>query len=262
MKGLLFFPHSLNFWEMSMEENKPLHFKGKDAVEHVVEAQARGMIEKSEEHGVEIPGHLFSLADASRETALLFLLSWMVFSNYNIEAFFPLLTIACGWVIWKFGRAAWLGWSRLERLHRMMAEEKWEIDHHRAQEREELAALYEAKGFKGKLLEDVLDVLMADGDRLLRVMLEEEMGLSLEKQEHPLKQALGAAIGVIAAAIFCFIGLWLSPEYGMIVGAVLSVGIGAGIYAVYQRNRLIHATVWNISLLILAYGCSYFLLTS
>ena len=34
---------------------------------------------------------------------------------------------------------------------------------------------------------------MADGDRLLRVMLEEELGFSLEVYDHPLKQALGFA---------------------------------------------------------------------
>ncbi len=100
------------------------------------------------------------------------------------------------------GRSAWLGWSRLERLHRILAQEKWEIEHNREQEREELGVLYAAKGFEGKLLEDVLDVLMADGDRLLKVMVEEELGLTLESQVHPLKQGLGAGFECYLPAFF------------------------------------------------------------
>jgi len=157
------------------------------------------------------------------------------------------------------GRSAWLGWSRLERLHRLVAEEKWEIDHHRDQEREELAALYEAKGFKGKLLEDVMDVLMADDDRLLRVMLEEELGLSLEKQEHPIKQGLGAGLGSVVAFLVCIIFTLIIPDFGMVIGSFCTVGAAAALSAQYERNRKISAIVWNLGIMILAIGCTYFL---
>ena len=58
-------------------------------------------------------------------------------------------------------------------------EERFEIAHHRGQEKEELTELYALKGFKGELLDQVINVLMADDNRLLSVMLEEELGLEL-----------------------------------------------------------------------------------
>src|SRR5262249_53556095 len=144
---------------------------------------------------------------------------WILLTYFQLPVFAPLLIVAGAWLIWKTGRSAWLGWSRIERLHRVVEQEKWEIEHHRQQEREELKALYATKGFEGKLLEDVLDVLMADGDRLLRVMVEEELGLTLESHEHPLKQAVGAGLGVLFSSILCLFGLWLYPSLGLLIAA-------------------------------------------
>lgn len=253
--------NSYILFAMRSETPKPTHFKGKEAVEHVVDAQAQGIISKAEVHGEEMPGHISAFADTARETAVVLLLIWLIFSTTSPEGphFLILSVITIGWIAWKMGRSAWLGWSRLERLHRLVAEEKWEIDHHREQEREELAALYEAKGFKGQLLEDVMDVLMSDDDRLLREMLEEELGLSLEKQEHPLKQSLGAGLGALGAYLICILFTFFIPSYGMIVGTYCVVGAAAGLSAQYERNRKIPAIIWNLGITTLAFGCTYFL---
>lgn len=195
----------------------PSHFKGKNALEHVAEAQAKGVISSAEIHGTEIPGHLSAGADAARETAVILLILWLILaeSAVSFPKIFGILTVfSLGWILWKSGRSAWLGWSRLERMHRIVEQERWEIQHHRQQEREELGELYRAKGFEGKLLEDVLDVLMADEERLLRVMVEEELCLSLGTQEHPLKQAIGGALGTVAASVICLIAFYLFPSWG------------------------------------------------
>lgn len=235
--------------------HKPSHFKGKEAVEHVIEAQTKGILSSTEVHGMEMPGHISAFADTARETTMALLLLSLFNFSWQMMALF-----AFGWLVWKLGRAAWLGWTRLERLHRVMAEEKWEIEHHRTQEREELSALYEAKGFKGKLLEDVMDVLMADGDRLLKVMLEEELGLSLGQQEHPLKQGIGAALGAFIASFFALIGWGLYGTEGLLVMALL-IGLGTGyLSAFYEKNRIIPAMIWNVSLIAISYGTTYFLL--
>jgi hypothetical protein len=247
----------------SSPQHSSNHFKDKDAVGHVVEAQARGIIAQSESHAHEIPGYLSAATDAARDTALLFVLLWLLFTHLNIphSLTWQATTLAGGcWLLWRSGRSAWLGWSRLERLHRVLKEEKWEIEHHRSQEREELKALYAAKGFQGKLLDDVMDVLMADGDRLLRVMIEEELGLSLEKEEHPLQQALGAMVGSSCALFICMIGTWLNPSWGLFTGAFI-VTICASIIATYaEENRLIPSIVWNVGIIALPLACMYFLL--
>jgi VIT1/CCC1 family predicted Fe2+/Mn2+ transporter len=163
-------------------------------------------------------------------------------------------------ILWKAGRSAWLGWSRLERLHRILAQEKWEIEHNRQQERDELRVLYQAKGFEGKLLEEVLDVLMADGNRLLKVMAEEELGLSLEAYDHPLTQSLGAAIGSFAAVIACLAGAYISPDWGIIAATLLVIASGAAIGAHHADNRYIPAIIWNLGLAAACLGTMYFLL--
>ena len=166
---------------------------------------------------------------------------------------------AIGWVIWKTGRSAWLAWFRLERLHRIVAQEKWEIEHHRQQERDELKALYAAKGFEGKLLEDVMDVLMADGDRLLRIMVE-EVGLSLESQEHPLKQCIGALVGSLLAALLCLVLFYIYPTWGLLIGSVIGLGLGSAIAAQHERNKVIAAIVWNLGIGAVAFGFVYFII--
>lgn len=244
-------------------QTDPSHFKGKDAVDHVIEAQAEGIFSTTEIHGTETPGHISAAADAARETAVVLVLLAILIQHLSLsptQAWLGLGIFAFGWFFWKVGRSAWLGWSRLERLHRIMAEEKWEIEHNRSQEREELSALYQAKGFEGKLLEDVLDVLMADGDRLLRVMLEEELGLSLESQEHPLKQGFGAGLGTLVAVVLCALGYWFYGLYGVAIGAVACVALSASVAAKFEKNKMIPATIWNVGIAILALGSAYFLL--
>lgn len=239
------------------------HFRGKDAISHVAEAQARGIIASSEVHGTETPGSISAGADAARETTILLLFLWVIalIMGWTTSTFFSVSgSVLLGWLIWKVGRSAWLGWSRLERLHRILEEENWEIEHNRAQERAELGVLYEAKGFQGKLLEDVLDVLMADGDRLLKVMIEEELGLTLEVYEHPLKQSFGAALGVVLTVGLSLLFFYLTPEYGLIISSVVMIGFSAAISAYFEKNRPIPAIVWNLGIAVFSLGSFYFLL--
>jgi hypothetical protein len=232
------------------------HFKGKDALQHVVDARIKGRLASAEVHGTELPGHVSAAADAAKETAVLLLLFWVLMGS---QAHFLMLVFVSGWLIWKVGRSAILGWSRLERLHRVIEEERWEIEHHRAQEKEELRALYAAKGFSGRLLEEAVEVLMADDNRLLQVMLEEELGLNLESHEHPLKQATGAGLGVVGAAIILSFGLFALPYWGPALCAALVIALSAGTTAQLEKNRPLPAIVWNLAVAALAAGVAYFL---
>jgi hypothetical protein len=223
-------------------------------VEHLKEARARGALASAEMHGTEMPGHIAAGADAARETAYLLGLLFLITPN----TFWPLLVAACGFLIWKVGRSALLGWGRLERLHRLIEEERWEIEHDRKQEEEELTALYQAKGFSGELLKDVVSTLASDDNRLLRIMLEEEMGLTLEVYEHPLKQALGAGLGVALAALLCLLSFFGGPwSLGVAVGIVCAGS--AWIMAYLEKNRTLDAIIWNLALPAFGLGLVYLL---
>lgn len=237
------------------------HFQDKDALGHIVEKQLEGILTQSEPHGAETPGHLAAGADALRETALFLLLFWTASLPFNLSAkalLLSLLALGIGWMTWKAARSGWLGFQRLERLHRVMEQEQWEIEHHRDQERLELRELYRAKGFEGKLLEDVVDVLMADGDRLLKVMLEEELGFSLEAEEHPLKQALGAGVGALIALGFSLFTIVFFPVLFPAV-AIGLMGLAGFASAYYDRNALIPSIIWNMGIGGTVFGIVYFL---
>jgi len=246
-----------------METPHPPHFKDKDAIGHVAEVQAKGMISSTEIHGTEMPGTLAAATDAAKDTAVMLLLLWAS-SSFFIHTFTSefqfLFVFSIGWLLWKFGRSAWLGWSHLERLHRIVNQEKWEIEHHREQEREELKVLYNAKGFSGKLLDDVVDVLMADGDRLLRVMVQEELGLSIECYDHPLKQGIGAAIGCFLTMLASFLCFYAFPAYGLLIGSLASIAGSSFLAAKYEQNRTVPAIIWNVGIGLLAGSFVYFFL--
>jgi len=202
--------------QTTSSEKPPLHFDDKNVVDHLKEAKKKGIRATEEIHGLELPGHIYAATDAAKETCIALLLFWIILQHFPFlvsEMPVILLVFASGWLIWKMGRSAVLGWARLERLHRLIEEERWEIEHHRSQEKEELTAMYRAKGLSGKLLEEVIDVLMADDNRLLQVMLEEELRVPLGSFEHPLKQSIGAGIGVILASTILGLGLYFYPFF-------------------------------------------------
>lgn len=208
-----------------------------------------------------MPGSLSAAGDSAKETATIVLFLWLLFHFVDLsfgEQLILFLSFGLGWLIWKTGRSALLGWNRLERLHRVIEQEKYEIENNRPQEREELGVLYKAKGFQGKLLEDVLDVLMADQDRLLKVMLEEELGLTLAAYEHPLKQCLGAALGVLSVLSLSILFFYLFPQYGMPLASFCSIGISTVIAATYEKNAKLASLIWNLSIAGAGFGAIIF----
>ncbi|MES2344497.1 MAG: VIT1/CCC1 transporter family protein [Chlamydiota bacterium] len=228
------------------------HFEGKSVKEHLKSARAKGAMAAREVHGAEMSGQWAAFADAAKDTTIALLIVFIL-----APSILPLF--ACGWILWKTARSARLGWTRLERLHRLIEEERWEIEHHRSQEREELTEMYREKGFSGKLLEEVIDVLMADDEKLLRIMLEEELGLTLEAYEHPLKQALGAGLGALFASLLFLAGNVFHTLYGPIIAAFLSISAASILLAKLERNRPMQTLVWNLAVAFLVISSVYFL---
>lgn len=237
------------------------HFRGKEAMEHIVEVQANGKVSSSEIHGAETPGYLFAATDAARETTMALLLLCLLLSFFEFlpdQLLALLVSFSVAWACWKFGRASWLAWSRLERLHRVMDEERYEIEHNRSQEKEELKVLYRAKGFQGKLLDDVIDVLMADGDRALRVMLEEELGFRLEENEHPLLQGLGAFLGAMGAACVLVLAYMVASYVALLTVSVGIFSLSSYLTAKREHNKSIPAIIWNLGIALFAFGVAHF----
>lgn len=237
------------------------HFEGKTVPEHLKAARLKGAMAAAEVHGTEMSGPIGAMADAGKECAIYLLILSLLLHTFTTQSqtLFILVLFSAGLILWKTGRSALLGWSRLERLHRLTEEERWEIEHHRAQEKEELKELYRMKGFEGRLLDEVIETLMADDNRLLQIMLEEELGVTLEAHEHPLKQAAGAAIGSIASCGLLLILLWALPSYGILIGSSLSLIFFTALGAKLEKNRILFATIWTLATAALTAGILFFL---
>jgi len=237
------------------------HFEGKTVPEHLKDARIKGAKAAAESHGTEMSGKQSAFADTLKDTSLtLALLSLLLFPSLGEKkSIVALLLFFGGWIIWKTARSAAFGWARLERLHRIAEEEKWEIEHHREQEREELFELYRAKGFDGELLSQVVDVLMGDENKLLEIMLEEELGISLEAHEHPLEQASGALFGGLVSGAVASLGYVLFSFHGL-TGALFLLFLAGGIFtSKTERIGVVSPLVWNAAIFLMSCGILYFI---
>ncbi len=79
--------------------------------------------------------------------------------------------------------------AEIDEYKRQEAVEYWEVDNLPQKERDEIREIYAAKGFEGELLEKVVDVITADRDRWVDVMMKEELNLQ-KPAISPVKTAL------------------------------------------------------------------------
>lgn len=240
-------------------QTPPEHFKGKTVSAHLKDAREKGAAMMEEGHGADLPGSKANFANSSKDTASIFLILFSAAYALSFNPLLLLISFSFGYIIWKSGRSAIIGWNRLEKLHRIIEEERWEIEHHREQEKSELKEMYATKGFSGKLLDEVVEVLMADDNRLLQVMLVEELGLSLEVYEHPLHQAFGTFLGTLIAAGALVIAHYFWPSFGIPVIACLMLIIASNLTAKFEKRARLRSIVWNLSVALFASGGVYFL---
>jgi VIT1/CCC1 family predicted Fe2+/Mn2+ transporter len=216
----------------------------------LIKKRIRKKVATSEFYKAEMPEHFSSAIEASKETVILSSILIIILTELNLKIYPLFIIFFFSYLFWKICQNAMIGWSRLNRLHKVIKEEKFEIEHHREKERKELEMIYKAKGFSGKLLEDVIDVLMADDNRLLQVMMEEEMGLTLRRYEHPLKQGIFAAIGVfISSLLLAFPLLYRNSILEFFIFGSFLIILSS--FFSYKRENLSFTIVWNLAILAL-----------
>lgn len=89
--------------------------------------------------------------------------------------------------------------SQQETYQKHKAIEYWEVDNLPEKEREEVREIYASKGFEGELLEKVVDVITADKDRWVDLMMKEELEMA-EETKSPFK------MGAITFLSFIMLG--------------------------------------------------------
>ncbi len=120
--------------------------------------------------------------------------------------------------------------------------EKEHIRKFSAIEREEIRRIYEAKGFTGKQLDEIVDTITSDEQRWVDVMLAEELKVSPVDESSLLKTA---AIVGIAAVVGSLIPV--APFFGLPVWMAMWAAIalaGASLFIVGAYKATVTVGIW------------------
>ncbi len=236
-----------------------------DTAEHISEARHRARQVLSAE------SHLGSVDDwrrvlvGARDALILVWLTWVALQGFGDPTFggLMLVTMAIAASLLSgisTGRATH---AQVEYYAAELERERTEIRDHFDHECDEVRALYAAKGFREPLLGQIVDTLSADDDRLLKVMMEEELGLSLHHVQHPLIVGSWNFVGsLIAGLSLALPAVWLAPAAERVWittgGAVLLVLVSVLSSRATRRSALEFFTV-GVLMAVIVGGVVYYL---
>ena len=109
--------------------------------------------------------------------------------------------------------------ARNEFVEMKRKQEEWEIDNLEEQERDEIRDIYKEKGFRDKLLEDVVRIITSRRKVWIDTMMKEELGL-IEDGKNPFHSSVSTFVGfnlvglipLIPFMIFMIIDIELNSE--------------------------------------------------
>ncbi len=84
--------------------------------------------------------------------------------------------------------------ARNEYIQMKRKQEEWEIDNLEDQERKEIRDIYEKKGFKAELLEEIVRIITSRRKVWVDTMMKEELGL-IEDEKKPIDASISTFIG-------------------------------------------------------------------
>ncbi len=89
--------------------------------------------------------------------------------------------------------------------------EKWEIENMPEGEKEEIKALYENYGFRGKVLDEIIDRITADKKVWLKVMMEQELKLEPIERSQVLPTAILVGVSAIIGSLIPLLAFFFLP---------------------------------------------------
>lgn len=145
--------------------------------------------------------------------------------------------------------------SEMDQYHKLEEEESREIDLYPEEEKREVREAFEAKGLKGKMLEQMTDIVTSNRKLWLETMMREEHGMLRESSDRPLVHGVVTFLAFIVFGAIPLVPYLFSifPDARFTV-AVTSTAIALTLLGVTRsivtRRRIILGT-----LEILAVGC-------
>ena len=127
-----------------------------------------------------------------------------------------------------------------DRYEKHKAVEYWEVDNLREKEVEEIREIYLAKGFKGELLEQVVDVITSDKDVWVDTMMKEELEMTKDSK---------LPIYTAAMTFISFLTVGLIPLLSYIIAAIWDIS--------QDRLFLISCVATGLALILVGYMKSF-----
>ncbi len=120
-----------------------------------------------------------------------------------------------------------------------LAKEKKEIEEKPEEETEEIRAIYKAKGFSGRLLEEIVEHITSHKDIWITTMMREELGLSPIRTKHVVAGSLVVGLSAIVGSLIPLIPFFIfSIGEGVVVSLVIST-IALFIVGVYKARTTV-----------------------
>jgi len=146
-------------------------------------------------------------------------------------------TISMGAVAYTSTRAA------QDFYHSEVAREEEHIKTREVQERRFLQHVYEKKGFRGRLLHQIIAKITGNKRVWLKEIVNEEIGPA-ERVEHPMRSALTVGVATLVGSIiplipFFFLSVRTSIVVSLIAGMIILFGVG------YWKSKLTVGVAWK-----------------
>jgi VIT1/CCC1 family predicted Fe2+/Mn2+ transporter len=236
-----------------------------DAADHVAAARARArQMLAAEGHPVRVDDWRQSF-NSARDAVVITGLVWVTLASAGAaeQACTGLVAAGVGVSLFLAMIRARATASQVRFYEEELQRERGEIQHNRDHELDEIRALYAAKGFRGPVLEEIVATIGADDDRLLKVMMEEELGLSIEYINHPLVVGLWNGAAALAASLMLSVPVYFLPtassQVWTPVGGALLLTIIACIHATATARRVVPMLVSWLLIAGVAGGTVHFL---
>lgn len=128
--------------------------------------------------------------------------------------------------------------------------EYWEVDNLREKEVQEIREIYEAKGFKGELLEQVVEVITADKHVWVDTMMKEELEMTKDDKT-PVKTAFAtfisfSLVGIIPLLSYLFAVIFDFEEENLFLISCLSTGVAMVIVGYMKRVVTQKRWIWGV----------------
>lgn len=143
----------------------------------------------------------------------------------------------------SMGAGAWLATkSENEVMETTLAQERQEIEEEPEHEIEELALLYQLKGFTPEDSSKIAETIAQDKDQFLKTMVQEEFGFQEEGRGNPWKSALFGSLSTFVGGIIPLVPFFfLSGLPAMVAAAIVSL---LAHFAVGAAKSLITVRSW------------------